>query len=452
MVLTTVRTWLNSGAPAIWCSTLGRDARIRVPSPAASTMVRQVLIRRKPRSDSAKFRVSDSADIRMLPSPSQSVSVESETRSDTIRMFLRSCLWGGGAILAIAGTMAMAQTELGAQRAAAALANIFGGPARTESANTQQNLSVEITDWSNAFDKELRRQADLLRAAANERREFVDKYNALQRRLDEVSSLMTRTAARLEDEAGAAQQTALAASTVAASAMKLAQAKPDRPDSAAMTPPAATPVRQAMPQMAPNALPSQSMASSATGPDAAPEEEPPYTGTLPLPAVSAAIPSQANSGSMITRALTGQMPRFASAAGGGDTIPLPPPRPPAASPPPSAEEKLVFPSNPLMRTGVLDKPPTPGATTEFALDLGATATVEAARGRWNDLRVGAAPLLDNLKPLIALKEGGKSGQELHLIAGPLTSNVATKRLCAVLNGTGLTCRPTLFEGQRLKPE
>jgi hypothetical protein len=33
-----------SGRPPIACKTLGREERIRVPSPAASTIVRQVLI------------------------------------------------------------------------------------------------------------------------------------------------------------------------------------------------------------------------------------------------------------------------------------------------------------------------------------------------------------------------------------------------------------------------
>jgi hypothetical protein len=95
-------------------------------------------------------------------------------------------------------------------------------------------------------------------------------------------------------------------------------------------------------------------------------------------------------------------------------------------------------------------PVEPGAiSTEFAIDLGATATIDAARTRWNELRASQSPLFDNLKPAIALKEGGKSGPELHLVAGPLTSSATSARLCAVLAGTGTPCQPAAFDGQRL---
>jgi len=103
-----------------------------------------------------------------------------------------------------------------------------------------------------------------------------------------------------------------------------------------------------------------------------------------------------------------------------------------------------------MTTGIFATPADPDAiAAEFAIDLGAAPTIEAMRARWNELRVGQSPLLDNLKPLIALKDGAKSGQELHLVAGPLTANSAGMRLCAVLVGSDVVCQPTLYEGQRL---
>jgi hypothetical protein len=103
-----------------------------------------------------------------------------------------------------------------------------------------------------------------------------------------------------------------------------------------------------------------------------------------------------------------------------------------------------------MASGTLESPADLGTTAaEFAVDLGATATVDAARARWNELRASQSPLFDNLKPVIALKDGGKSGQDLHLLAGPLASNATSARLCAVLAGTGTPCQSTAFEGQRL---
>jgi hypothetical protein len=101
--------------------------------------------------------------------------------------------------------------------------------------------------------------------------------------------------------------------------------------------------------------------------------------------------------------------------------------------------------------GTLDTPNDPSATAaEFAVDLGATVTVDAARARWNELRASQSPLFDNLKAAIALKDGsGRSGQELHLLAGPLASSATSARLCAVLADTGTPCQPAAFEGQRL---
>ena len=103
-----------------------------------------------------------------------------------------------------------------------------------------------------------------------------------------------------------------------------------------------------------------------------------------------------------------------------------------------------------MAAGILDAPPALGAiAAEFGVDLGAATTVEAARARWNELQIHQSPLLDNLKPLIALKDGSRGGQELHLIAGPLTSSAAGARLCAVVSSTGTACEPSAYDGQRL---
>ena len=145
-------------------------------------------------------------------------------------------------------------------------------------------------------------------------------------------------------------------------------------------------------------------------------------------------------------------PSQAAAAAADPAPPLP--RPAARPSAPAAPIRApLFQSNPLMTTGIFDTPAEPAAiaaptVTEFAIDLGAAATVEALRTRWGDLKVSQSPLFDNLRPLVTLKES-KSGQELHLIAGPLTNNAAGARLCAVLAGGGLSCQPTIYEGQRL---
>jgi hypothetical protein len=130
--------------------------------------------------------------------------------------------------------------------------------------------------------------------------------------------------------------------------------------------------------------------------------------------------------------------------------PVPLPRPNAARAPAAAPESTApFPANPLMTAGIFGAPVEPGEiATAFAIDLGPAGTIEAALTRWKSLVTSQSPLLDNLKPLITVKDGGRSGQELHLIAGPLNSMAGSVRLCAVL-ATSAACQPTAFEGQRL---
>jgi hypothetical protein len=103
-----------------------------------------------------------------------------------------------------------------------------------------------------------------------------------------------------------------------------------------------------------------------------------------------------------------------------------------------------------MTTGIFDAPAAPSAlTVEFAVDLGAGTTVDAMRSRWSEIKKSQSPLFDSLKPLVSLKDDGKAGQELHLIAGPLTNAAASERFCAVLSGSGIPCQATVYEGQHL---
>jgi hypothetical protein len=186
-------------------------------------------------------------------------------------------------------------------------------------------------------------------------------------------------------------------------------------------------------------------ASSAAGFPAAgtPQTAPANTGAIPMP-----TSPDANGPPGMMRPFPVQPPPSAAAADPWSGLRSPGG---ARTPPPAASiHTPVFQLNPLMTAGIFDTPADPGtAATEFAIDLGAAPTVEALRARWSDLKVSQSPLLDNLKPLVALKDGAKSGQELHLIAGPLTNSSAGARLCAVLAGTGVLCQPTMYEGQRL---
>jgi hypothetical protein len=88
--------------------------------------------------------------------------------------------------------------------------------------------------------------------------------------------------------------------------------------------------------------------------------------------------------------------------------------------------------------------------TEFGIDLGTAGTVEGLRNLWTAIKGTQAPLLEGLRPIVAVRDGAKPGTlELRLVAGPLANAGVAARLCAALADAGLTCAPAVFDGQRL---
>lgn len=89
--------------------------------------------------------------------------------------------------------------------------------------------------------------------------------------------------------------------------------------------------------------------------------------------------------------------------------------------------------------------------TEFGVDLAGEQSIEALRSRWQQLRAQHGPVLEGLRPIVAIQDGARPGAavELRLVAGPLSNANAAARLCATLSLAGLNCKPTVFDGQRL---
>ena len=179
--------------------------------------------------------------------------------------------------------------------------------------------------------------------------------------------------------------------------------------------------------------------------------------------------------------MTGSVPRDSSArdsaarenaapAAPGTTPALPPSwslvpnaMPPAAAgmPGAAAPNPSAAPANPQTQGA----PPSAAATsgmsaseqatgsvttkTEFAVDLGGDATFDGLRALWASVRTSQPALFEGLRPVVAVREGGKSGAlELRLVVGPLSNAGAAARLCASLVAAGLACQPTVFDGQR----
>ena len=88
--------------------------------------------------------------------------------------------------------------------------------------------------------------------------------------------------------------------------------------------------------------------------------------------------------------------------------------------------------------------------TEFGVDVGGNASIEGLRTLWSTLKAAQPALFEGLRPVIAVREGQKTGAvELRLVAGPLPNASIAARLCAALGAAGQACQPAVFDGQRL---
>lgn len=110
-------------------------------------------------------------------------------------------------------------------------------------------------------------------------------------------------------------------------------------------------------------------------------------------------------------------------------VPVPSPAPPVTAAPEAADSTAI--------------------RTEFGVDLAGDPSIDGLRSRWQQLRAQHGPVLEGLRPVVAIQEGGGSGLELRLVAGPLSNANAAARLCATLTLAGVNCKPTVFDGQRL---
>ncbi|WP_296579392.1 hypothetical protein [Phreatobacter sp.] len=136
-------------------------------------------------------------------------------------------------------------------------------------------------------------------------------------------------------------------------------------------------------------------------------------------------------------------PATASAALSTAPVPVPSPLTPASQPAAAqgATPAIATPPEAQDSTAI---------RTEFGVDLAGDPSIDGLRSRWQQLRAQHGPMLEGLRPVVAIQEGGGSGGlELRLVAGPLSNANAAARLCATLSLAGVNCKPTVFDGQRL---
>jgi hypothetical protein len=125
---------------------------------------------------------------------------------------------------------------------------------------------------------------------------------------------------------------------------------------------------------------------------------------------------------------------------------------PEPAPTPSASVNVPLPRTvPLPQPTPALPPPNSAVTkTEFGIDLGSAGTVEGLRALWAAARARHGGLLEGLRPVMSVRDGGRPGNvELRLVAGPIPNAASAARLCATLTAAGAVCQPSVFDGQRL---
>lgn len=151
--------------------------------------------------------------------------------------------------------------------------------------------------------------------------------------------------------------------------------------------------------------------------------------------------------------VTGSIPANPPAAATPKAAPLLPQIPPQAAAPPPAPTPTPPAAAPGRVTTTTTGPAGPAQSvatkTDFGIDIGGNTSLDGLRVQWTNLKASQPALLEGLRPVIAIREGGKGAVELRLVAGPLANASAAARLCASLAAAGQACQPTVFDGQRL---
>jgi len=87
--------------------------------------------------------------------------------------------------------------------------------------------------------------------------------------------------------------------------------------------------------------------------------------------------------------------------------------------------------------------------TDFGVDIGGGPTIDSLRDLWNSAKGTHGHIFEGLRPVISVRDGKPGTTELRLVVGPLSNAAAAAKICASLSASGWTCRPAVFDGQRL---
>jgi hypothetical protein len=121
----------------------------------------------------------------------------------------------------------------------------------------------------------------------------------------------------------------------------------------------------------------------------------------------------------------------------------------ATAAPDAGSRATASPSN-LVRVTAPAEPITAAAAAGLGVDVGGAVNYESLRTLWQTTRNSDPALVEELHPVVAVRENGKThGVDLRLVIGPIADAETAARLCTALSAAHRYCQPVAFEGQRL---
>lgn len=373
---------------------------------------------------------------------------EQEDRVD-FRPLARFVGWGLAAAIAIGLLVIAARSEVGERRMATAIGS-DGPPDRW------QIVIAQLVARANDAESEARRLADAMGVLSADRDKLATRVTTLERSIADLTGAISARPSPSAEPPGAKETSPApgkAEPDPATASTPVAAAK--SPATTAALPPAAA-GQGTQPATSQQSAPAQSAPQAAM---------PPATPQSPVAARSAAPASLA---------APVQQPQPRDHAGAITAVALPPlapPDPPApaktnespsgqdipsddgasrpstqATLPPTLAERNVNAQPMTAREAAKQAAP----RTPLGVDVGGATTLGGLRALWAKITAINPPLLSELRPVIAIRDGIKPGAvQLRLVAGPVANAEAATRLCAALIAAGVPCHMAAFDGQRL---
>jgi len=123
---------------------------------------------------------------------------------------------------------------------------------------------------------------------------------------------------------------------------------------------------------------------------------------------------------------------------------------PASNAVSSAEARL--PSPPIVSAPAMADPQPDGASSPpaYGADIGSAISMKALNARWTEVRSAHAEMLENLKPVAAVKDNPRTNRvELRLVIGTFPNRAEAAKLCASLATFHINCQPVVLDGQQI---